>query len=659
MKISTLQGLAASLFLATFAQAQIVKTGIINTSETWGPSTLGNISTYYRLQNQVTVASSATLTILPGTIVVGAGSDDSLVIACGSVIEAEGTADNPIIFTSLNDVNTWTVANPRGQYREGVTAEWGNVTIMGPGYVSCCQGSNVSTPNASNECTMEAVTLSTPNPGGSYAGKPLNKYGGGDDNFDSGTFAYCQIRYNGFSVAPNVELNGMSIGGVGRNTQIHHVEIVNNLDDGIEIWGGTVNIRYFSIISNGDDAVDLDQGYRGTIQFGLIAQGWSGATGASGSGYSDNCFEIDGAERCDYKPVTQTTISNVTVLGMIDPGVTFNGGDNAMEMRDNANVRFSRMIFMNIGDFLLVQGSVNDGCGLQGYGCNSTLTYAQRWTTAYNNTAGNQGTGLAYGQHAGNLLDVTDSIFFNNNKPGAYSAVGAPAGILTDAARNNFQVTTNPIGAYTLRTGSHTTQPGKNYATIDPLPATNDSRYAALPLSIADDPTGSLVQARFRGGFPQGNNWLTGWSASGDYGIVANTPGNEFIPGSWRASTTQGVPVHYTTGNWAVGTNVNLVCDNMDGLAGLGGGNLGLLVFGFTPFPFPGGFPIFGGTLIPNPDVVLVVGPGFGGSVSQPIGPIPALPSGTSFWSQYVCFDDSGIPVGEYSFSNAQKHRVP
>ena len=106
------------------------------------------------------------------------------------------------------------------------------------------------------------------------AGNPtLNNYGGGDDNYDAGSISYLSIRYGGRVVGLSNELNGLSLGALGRGTQIHHVEIMNNVDDGIEIWGGTVGLKYITIWNIGDDSLDVDQGWRGKAQFGLIVQG--------------------------------------------------------------------------------------------------------------------------------------------------------------------------------------------------------------------------------------------------------------------------------------------------------------------------------------------------------------------------------------------------
>jgi hypothetical protein len=84
---------------------------------------------------------------------------------------------------------------------------------------------------------------------------------------------------------------------------------MNNVDDGIEIWGGTVNLKYFSIWNVGDDSLDIDQGWRGKAQFGLIVQGYS-LNASQGSGVGDNLIEIDGAEQSDWQPVTTASIYN-------------------------------------------------------------------------------------------------------------------------------------------------------------------------------------------------------------------------------------------------------------------------------------------------------------------------------------------------------------
>jgi hypothetical protein len=280
-----------SSVVASMATAQTVINTNITTSTTL---TLANSP--YALDGDIYVLPGATLTIEAG-VRFESNLNSTLAVARGAQIIANGTLEAPIVFTSAADT---------GVYRQLANNEWGNLTIMGSGYISEDEiPSNSAAPSATNYADMEGLTPANP---------ALNDYGGGNDNDDSGSLSYCTFRYGGIASIPGKELNGLSLGGVGRNTDIHHIEILNNIDDGIEIWGGTVNLKYISIWNVGDDSLDIDQGWRGKAQFGLIVQGLSN-TGNQGSGFGDNAMEIDGAERCDWQPVTTCAIHNWTVIG--------------------------------------------------------------------------------------------------------------------------------------------------------------------------------------------------------------------------------------------------------------------------------------------------------------------------------------------------------
>jgi hypothetical protein len=246
--------------------AQVAVTSNITTSTTW---TADNV---YSLQQQIYVTNGASLTIEAGTVIASAaGVNGSLAVTRVAQIVVQGTVDRPVIMTSAADVNTWAILpgggrNPKTGTWRAAANEWGNLTLMGRGYISeDATAGNVPTPNINNVAVMEGLT--------SGAGTDL--YGGANDDDDSGSISYLSIRYGGLVAGLNVELNGLALGGIGRATDIHHVEIMNNVDDGIEIWGGTVNLKYFSIWNVGDDSFDVDQGWRGKAQFGLIVQGYS------------------------------------------------------------------------------------------------------------------------------------------------------------------------------------------------------------------------------------------------------------------------------------------------------------------------------------------------------------------------------------------------
>ncbi|MBL8754436.1 MAG: hypothetical protein JNK15_14125 [Planctomycetes bacterium] len=626
---------AALLGLASAAAAQITVSSNITTSTTW---TNNNV---YALSGDIYVEPGATLTIQAGTVIASL-NNSTLAVCRGAQIIANGTATSPIIFTSDNDRATWTADNPQtGTYRQLANNEWGNVTIMGSGYISENQiAANTAAPSASNYADMEGL---------SPAVTSLNDYGGGNDNDDSGSFSYVSLRYGGRTAAVGIELNGLSLGGIGRNTEIHHIEILNNLDDGIEVWGGTVNLKYLSIWNIGDDSLDLDQGWRGKAQFGLIVQGYSG-TGTQGSGFGDNAIEVDGAELCHYQPVTTASVYNMTVIGSPHPTNGSTGGDHLTAWRDNANVQFRNCIFMDAGDNV-INNDVTDGeNGNTGYGCNSTLTWAQRWTTSFSTTSPVNpfaNPAAAYtAQVNGNLIDFRDNVFFNNLRSAAYTEantrlVFAGGGGTNNA--NNSIVTSSPItqitrGAAVTPNGTHTTSP---VTFLDPTPA-NDA-LTAVEFAPAD---GFFSQARFRGAFKRGNNWLIGWTGTSAFGLTSNSRANVDLDGE-RAGLV-GMPVHHTTGTWAAGTPVTLSVDNIDPNL-----NIGICVFGGFQFNLP----IFGGVLVPTPDSVNVV-VGAAGQAALGSFVIPPGLSGLTFYTQWASFD-LGVPSGEFAFSNAQSHTLP
>ncbi|MFY9341559.1 MAG: hypothetical protein WAT39_03660 [Planctomycetota bacterium] len=629
-----LSGIAFGLGLASAGSAQITISSNITTSTTW---TSNNV---YALSGDIYVEPGATLTIQAGTVIASL-NNSTLAVCRGAQILANGTATSPIIFTSDNDRATWTAGNPEtGTYRQLANNEWGNVTIMGAGYISENQvGTNTPAPSASNYADMEGL---------SPAVTSLNDYGGGNDNDDSGSFSYVSLRYGGRTAAPGVELNGLSLGGLGRNTEVHHIEILNNLDDGIEVWGGTVNLEYLSIWNVGDDSLDLDQGWRGKAQFGLIVQGYSG-TGSQGSGFGDNALEIDGAELCNYQPVTTATIYNMTVIGSPHPTNGSTGGDHLTAWRDNANVQIRNSIFMDAGDNV-IQNDVSDfENGNTGYGCNGTTTWATRWTTPFTTTSAVNpfaNPAAAYtAQTNGNLIDFRDNVFFNNLRAAAYTEANARAVFTGGGGSNNANnaiVTSSPItsvarGAAATPNGSNSTSP---VTFLDPTPA-NDA-LTAVEFAPND---GFFTAARWRGAFARGNNWLIGWAATARFGLTTNNKSN--VPLAGERPGTFGVPVHYTTGNWSTGSSITMTVENLDPTL-----NVGIHVFG----TFPINFPIFGGLLVPNPDVVTVVF-GTAGTASFPTFVMPPGLTGASFYTQWAAFD-FGVPSGEFTFSNAQSHTV-
>jgi hypothetical protein len=500
--------------------AEILVTQNIATSTTW---TADNT---YNLQQQIYVLPGATLTIEPGTIIASTTNlGGSLAVTRGARIFARGTQENPIIFTSKADVATWTNGNPKTGTWRAVCNEWGNLTIMGRAYISeNAVTSNTAGFNANNIAAMEGLV-------GGSANDPNVLYGGGNDDDDSGSLSYVSFRYGGRVIGLNNELNGLSLGGIGRNTIIDHMEIMNNVDDGIEVWGGTVNLQYFSIWNIGDDSFDIDQGWRGKAQFGLIVQGYS-ASAAQGSGVGDNAIEIDGAEQSDYQPVTTCVMYNMTVIG--DRGTTgANGCDHGVAYRDNARVQIRNSIFMDLGERLVAADNI-DGDGGAGYGHNGTLTWANTWTTPYSSySTVNAPANPAFFYRAqvdGNLNEIKDSVFFNNTFSTAYTEADARG--VRGAANNNVTATTMPIVALTRgATVSPTATLRISPVTgIDPRAADDGATSAA---SAPND--GFYVPANYRGAFSPSSHWLCSWTAADAYGFVTAPAGTCTVAGACPA----------------------------------------------------------------------------------------------------------------------------
>jgi len=502
----------ASLILGNAAgAAEIFVSGNIAASTTW---TADNV---YRLVGQVYVLPGATLTIQPGTLIASRPQDGgSLAVTRGARINAVGTQENPIIFTSTNDVATWTKGNPKTGTWRAAANEWGNLTVMGRAYISeNVIAANTGAPNANNIAIMEGLL-------GGSASDPNTVYGGGNDDDDSGSLAYVSFRYGGKVVGLNNELNGLSLGGIGRETTIDHVEIMNNIDDGIEIWGGTVNLNYISIWNIGDDSLDVDQGWRGKAQFGLIVQGYSvaPASNAQGSGVGDNMIEIDGAEQSDYQPVTTATLYNFTCIGNPGDNATgSNGGDHGIAYRDNARVQVRQSVFMDMGERLVANDNV-DGDGGAGYGFNGTHTWAATWTTPFSTfpavNAGSNPSQMYRAQTSGNLNEIKDSVFFNNINPAAYTEAIARG--VNAAVCNNVTATASPVVSVTR---GATVSANAGLLKIRPVVGLDPRANNNATTSVGTAPNdGFFEPVNFRGAFSPSSHWLCSWTASDAFGFI-------------------------------------------------------------------------------------------------------------------------------------------
>jgi hypothetical protein len=236
----------------------------------------------YTMVGWIYVEDGATLTIEPGTIIKGsnisydgrtAATGSSLIIMRGAKIMAQGTRTEPIVFTS---------AQPKGQRK---ASDWGGIIICG---------------KATNNLTKMTIE------GGIEA-----DHGGGDDNDNSGVLQYVRIEFCGYPYAVDNEINGLTLGSVGRGTTIDHVQVSYSGDDAFEWFAGTVNGKYLISYRNWDDDFDTDNGFSGKLQFLLSVRDPKIADQSNSNGFeSDN-----NSAGSSNTPVTSPVFSNVTLIG--------------------------------------------------------------------------------------------------------------------------------------------------------------------------------------------------------------------------------------------------------------------------------------------------------------------------------------------------------
>jgi tRNA A-37 threonylcarbamoyl transferase component Bud32 len=237
----------------------------------------------YLLRHNTFVNAGATLTIEPGTLVLGdSETRGTLVVLPGARIVAAGTATAPIVFTS---------SKPEGERRAG---DWGGIIVLGRAAI--------------NVRDVDGASIAGRIEGLEQVGDEA-AYGGARDDDDSGVLSYVRIEYPGVEIAPNNEINGLTLAGVGRETRVDHVQVYRPLDDCFEFFGGNVDARYLVCDAPGDDAFDWDQGFRGRLQFLLMR-------GTPDASQSSNGFEGDGDPNgVGVTPRSAPTVWNVTLCG--------------------------------------------------------------------------------------------------------------------------------------------------------------------------------------------------------------------------------------------------------------------------------------------------------------------------------------------------------
>ena len=422
--------LIMSLFIAlSISYADVITVdGDISSDVAWTSD-----NTYY-LNSQAFVKDGVTLTIEAGTEILGRydanySADNPapcLVVEQGGKVVAQGTAEAPITFRSELDATDPNYGNGRGL--------WGGLIINGYAPIA----------NDGGTANVEGLT-----------GVP---YGGTDPDDNSGVLRYVRVWNGGSSIAPDNEINGITLAGVGRGTTVEYCEVGLNLDDGFEMFGGTVDLKYCSVIAVGDDAFDTDAGYQGRGQFLLVVR----------ADDSDKGHEMDSKTNgdLDSQPRSHPHFANVTVISSVAHG------EDALRLREGTGGDFRNYIIHGAND-----GVRNDDNG-------SELV--------------TQDLAAAQAHGHPNYLYISGSMVMNG---------------LADVPWDDFDESTD--GAWT---GTMVSESAGLAMTVDAngLPATlhvnpplNSIAFENVDEVIEDD---FFIQTDYKGAFSNDSNWLEGWS---------------------------------------------------------------------------------------------------------------------------------------------------
>ncbi len=249
--------------------------------------------------NKDDAGTPVTLTINEGVRFFGASTsgtatatDDYLVVTRGSQINAVGTETSPIRFTAraaLNDQETGS-----SLIEAGTNAQWGGLVINGFAPINACEDGTASGGTAGCEKSGEGSS---------------GLFGGAIADDNSGTLQYVIVEYAGSRLTNNDELNGIAFQGVGSATTVDHIQVHNNLDDGIEWFGGTVSAKYVAITGAGDDSLDWTDGWTGKLQFAAVRSTIPTSDDPRGI-EADNLSSPN-----DKTPFSSPSVSNFTLVG--------------------------------------------------------------------------------------------------------------------------------------------------------------------------------------------------------------------------------------------------------------------------------------------------------------------------------------------------------
>jgi hypothetical protein len=378
-------------------------------------------STKYKLQGFVYVKPGVTLVVEPGTVIFGdKSSKGTLIVERGAKLIADGTASQPIVFTS---------GEAKGSRSYG---DWGGIIICGKAPVNLPGG----------EGLLEGGTGAL--------------FGGTNPTDNSGTLRYVRIEFGGIAFQPNNEINGLTLGGVGSGTTIENIQVSYSGDDAYEWFGGTVNAKNLVSFRNWDDDFDTDNGFIGMVQFGVVVRDPAIADQSGSNGIeSDN----DG-QGTDATPFTAPVFSNISIFGPLKETTTVADANyrRAAHIRRNSRKSVYNSLLAGYPVGLLVDGSKCEANATANSlairktllaGCTQNFATASGSTwdaTAWFNTSGNGNQVLADYSSLGIVGSFNSATL--SFLPTAGSALLSGADFTATPLTNSFFTPVTHLGAF-------------------------------------------------------------------------------------------------------------------------------------------------------------------------------------------------------------------
>jgi hypothetical protein len=571
-----LLALAAAAIAASSASAAVIKVG--DSTNPGGAANLITTNTLWTADNEyildtvIFVKDGATLDIAPGTVVRGQPDENSLlagslVIAPTGKVQIRGKNNNPVIFTTaaldanadgIVDINgttlrpqRWTGSaddakfwdkNPKTSPMPAVTtgstwqgsrnyALWGGVVITG----------DAPTNNANQVESNSVAGITNVDAGlGLIEGLEnfgaLATYGGVNADHSAGAVKYVSIRHGGIGLTADKEINGLTCYSVGSGTTIENVDIYCTSDDGVEIFGGTVNMKNINVNYADDDGFDVDEGWRGSAQFIFVLQGLVNSVS-----FGDNGLEIDGEDKNENQPNTV----NTAALGAatIDPlpyGVISNvtvwqqrTASNPARFRAGFAGAIVNSIFQNIsgtvgGTGLRIDGlTTNTATSGAAAGAVETEPSARTnlgngYFQVRNNSVIGFSTG--YSSFTSNGVTLSNVGVASGTFGAGVSGTSPYSGVATGTALYPALLNRNTTTLDTMFTGLTSSPSQTTSGGINPRPKSSASSLqygTSLDEAYLRSP---LVYVDYKGAFNRTSAtlWTTGWTALNVRGILAN-----------------------------------------------------------------------------------------------------------------------------------------